>query len=342
MPHVLRDADHREAGRLVTIEGEIDLLPEWRSFRPEAFRRRLVDDDDARRAWTVDIEKVASLTNANPHRLEVARAGDVEAGVEGAGWRGVRPADDVKALRVVGAIERKIGDERRRPHARQRANSSERRVEEPGALFELVEAAGRHPHVDREHVPHIKTGRSCSHGQQRSGEHAGAAEQHERERGFQDDQAAADPWCVDAGRRTAGLAQRVVEIWRRRHERGHDAENDAGGQRHGCRKRQHPHVGARGVESRHRRDFADHRDEHACQPIGDQQAGGAAEESEHQAFDEQLPGQPAPSSPQRRAYGQLAMSRDAAGKEKAGDVRAGDEQHEQRRMPGVTRRSCLF
>ncbi len=51
-------------------------------------------------------------------------------------------------------------------------------------------------------------------------------------------------------------------------------------------------------------------------------------DGEDQAFDEMLPDDPATSSAERQAHGNLLLSRRRAGEQKVGDVGAGNEQHD--------------
>ena len=119
-----------------------------------------------------------------------------------------------------------------------------------------------------------------------------------------------------------GVAARGVE-------RRNDAEEQAGEQ--GCAKGIRDHLPVDGNvreprEARRRQGLQEIR-----APRRDQQAGGAADQAEQQAFGQHLAQQSAPPGAERRPNRQLALPRGRAGEQQVRDVGAGDQQDEAHR-----------
>ena len=72
------------------------------------------------------------------------------------------------------------------------------------------------------------------------------------------------------------------------------------------------------------------RAQHRPAPLGDYEAGEAAEQGQEQALGEELRQQACPTHAQRQPDGDLAATPQGAGEQQIRDVGAGDEQHDQR------------
>src|SRR6185436_715836 len=88
--------------------------------------------------------------------------------------------------------------------------------------------------------------------------------------------------------------------------RGHEAEYDAGRQRHCARERQHAPVKTNFARSRER--IRTESDEGRSAPCGQQHADTAGENREQYAFSQKLPQEMIPSRAQRGAESNLALT----------------------------------
>ena len=71
-----------------------------------------------------------------------------------------------------------------------------------------------------------------------------------------------------------------------------------------------------------------HADENLDPPNGKQQPETGAEQTEHHAFSEKLPDQPAAAGAECGANGHFRLARGRAGEQQVGDVDAGNQEHE--------------
>ena len=120
--------------------------------------------------------------------------------------------------------------------------------------------------------------------------------------------------------------ERAVEVDADRRQGGGEAEEDAGGYRNQECKGEHGAVDADFLEARDvaRVHAAD--DEEAG--LGHQQAENAAEDSDQDAFGEELADEAGPAGAEGGADGDFFLASGGAGEQEVGDVGAGDEQHE--------------
>ena len=110
--------------------------------------------------------------------------------------------------------------------------------------------ASDQPHAHREHVVRIEAGVAVPEGQQALDHHAGAHQQHQRQRDFADDQQAAR---ADTDRAVAAPAflERVVEVGPACAHRRQRAGEHAGEHRHRQREQQHSRIDRDFLRPRH-------------------------------------------------------------------------------------------
>ena len=210
---------------------------------------------------------------------------------------------------VAGAVERQIGDEGRRAHpgsARSRVSAASKNRARLSSGFK---AGRRHPEVRGEQVRRIEAGRCRPHRHQR-------ARQRRRRRPAARARARVPATTrprrscgARTGRRSSGVAKGIVQVGRCGQKRRHDAEGDAGRERHDRGEGEHPGVRAasRRVEAPARR----------CPQVDENTRPGSSaiinptappDDRDHQAFDESCRARPAAAGAKRRPDSQFALA----------------------------------
>jgi hypothetical protein len=155
---------------------------------------------------------------------------------------------------------------------------------------------------------------------------AGAEEQQQRERDFGDDQPGAQAIAeAAAGRAAPAVAQAGLDVGARQPQRRGQAARDAAHERQRGGETERHRIDVRLLEARHvlRAPGDDGRDE----PAREQQTHEGRRQRQDDAFGQQLPHDAPPAGAERRAQGDLAPARGAAGQQQVRDVAARDEQH---------------
>ena len=116
--------------------------------------------------------------------------------------------------------------------------------------------------------------------------HSRAYQQHERERGLQDDESALEQGGAGGGG-ASSAAEGVGWIDTGRDQCGSDAEDDAGEERESEGKGEH-HGGGAGFDGDVLRAGEGHGQEHAGSAVGDDKACGTADDGEDDALGEEL------------------------------------------------------
>ena len=307
------DADDRRAGNRVGADA--DALAERVGLWPNLLRHRLADDDDAWRALVVGAGEAAAAHDARPHRREIARRDNVVQ---------ILTANGVARLReeIFGPAHPERHGDRYRcvPHA----GNSPCPLDEVTAERDPAEGIDVHSaHLDgyEQDVGSIVAEVELMHIAQAAHEEPGPDEEHDGERALDDEQGRARARAMIRPFAGAGLERRR-DVGASREERRGNAGEHADGGRGGRGKYEHTWIG----EERWPFDVGEHRGaEDRASPLGDEEPGDSAEQSEERALGEQLDKQSAAADAERHAYGDLAAPSEGTGEEQVRNVGAGDE-----------------
>ena len=154
-----------------------------------------------------------------------------------------------------------------------------------------------------------------------------AAEQAQGERELEHDERATQPFVATAQLAPAAALERRVRVAAGGLPRRRAPEQDPADRAGREREEQHRHVEPH-VHLGRQRERRQQREDRVHQPVGERHPERAADEREHQALGDELAHDDTARRAQRRAHGQLAPARGAAGEQQVGHVRARDQQHE--------------
>ena len=303
------------------------VLPIGSSFGKYLSRGALGDHHDSRRALLVVVGEVAAPFQRNPDRAEVVRRrhAGLDRRLLARGER--RPPGNRKGQDDAGAAEGQRQHAGRRLHPRDRSQPRQQLVEEGDLPLVLFVACVGQRHLEGERLLGVEPGVDGGELREAADQEPGAGEQHHRERHLGHDQRAAHPRPAAIGdRATPGLLQRSGQAGRRRLERGHHPEDEAGHDRQAERERDHVAVDPHVVQPRNTGRLEP--DQHVDAPDRQQQPETAADDAEDDAFGEELADEAAAGGAERAAHRHLAFARRRAREQQVGDVGAGDQQDE--------------
>ena len=292
----------------------------------------LVDDHDLRRAPPVLGGQVASGAQGDPHRLEIARAHDLEVRLGHAlqgvlGVHGAALGDE--PVRAGAGGQRQLGDEggfHRGPGAK----PFDHRLEGAGHPLVIGIALAGESDPRRQQALRVESQRGAREVHPGPHEKAGAREQRDRERDLRGhEQASQSVSAAPARDRPAAFAEAGAQVHARRVERRGEPEEHARDEPGQGREHEDPAVDPRRFEAGDAFGSGGHEQPSADLGHGDPQ--GSGETPEEQALREELPHDPGAARPHRGAHRELALPRRPPSEQEVGRVGAGDEEDQPHR-----------
>ena len=214
---------------------------------------------------------------------------------------------------------------------RDRANARKRGDPGLDLLVELLDRGGgvvagaRQRQADREHPGRLEPWVDGLHGLEAPRQQRRRHQEQRREHDLGEDHHGTQPSAA-AGHGAIATLERVAQVAARCLKRGHQAKQQARGQRDPEREQRDPEIEPDLGDARQVR--GPDRDERLDQSSCDHDAQRSAEHAEDRGLDDELGHDARPGRTEGGAHRELAPAGGAAHQEQVGDVGAGDEQHQ--------------
>ena len=319
--HVADDANDDSPVALELIEalgrvGEIDLVADGALAGPKLARENIVDDGDVQMLGIVGIGEVAAFQEHSADGSEVSGQGGAVIGHNGGLLRGRGALAIVVVVPVAGVVEREVGDRGGGPDAGKRGEF---------LLHEVQRCIGRNGGAEGEDVGGAEAGVGMEDVDESAHEQASTGEQHKSERDFGRDEGAG-PGTAQAGRLAAGFSEVAGEVDAADGKHRGEAEEHADAQRDGEGEDEHASIEGDTIEVG--KGGRPRGEEGVNSSVSGSERGDAAEDSEQQAFGEELPRKAEARGTECSAERGFAQTTPRAGHEEVGDVGAAGEKHE--------------